>query len=441
MIHSQFKIVYPECPFIWDYDDIKNVFTSKVKKANRINLLKDIIDVTKSDTIKSDTTHSDTTHSDTTKSDNTKSNTKCYNTKSDTTHSDTTKSDNTKSNTKCYNTKSDNTDNDTVNNDNIDHDTVKSNIMDNVDEDIIAYCKGVVDYLLTITDEATINIYDNIKYTFISQKIPRTMGDMRINFHTCAYNDDNNSSIDKEYESNISWCLIPIVGNVTMTNNEQYIINNNPVKTITSNYSFPLVNKSEPLDPTTYQGVIDNNYDTVEARVRCDRTGRRNFVKRINEEIIEKKDIINNEFNQTNTHSLQPLREIKQINMNNNTRASAQLIRERLGSSYKAYRFRQNPELFKQQTKIDMSLRNIAHNIAACNNDKIIKNGVIKNEIFDFVHDKITIRKVSGILRFGPYSSGRIKINAIPDDKFVYFVTVLRHQRNLHITVHYVKFL
>jgi len=346
MIHSQLKINYPDCPFVWTTDDIKNTFNATSKKIPRNIFFKEISDKPKTE--------------------------------------------------------------------------------------------HIVQYLEKITQKLDMgnslgNIFDNINYTFISQIIPIAKKDMWINFHTSVYNNvHKNIIINKELESDISWYVLPIIGNIIPANNIQYVLNDELPSYVDANeLTTKIIKKS--LEPNTYYGSIDNQFDKLEADVKCRRVTRRNFVKRHDEEKIEKEkkcDVIcNNSMNENRPDVL--LR--RHIELNNNTLASGHLIRNRLiENPYKAYRFRTNPDLFKEQTKVNGYIKS---------NNTVIKketiDNIIKNDLFDYVHDKVVIHKVSGILRFSPASSGKIKILA-DEDKLLYFVTVLRHQHNLHLTIHHI---
>ena len=44
MHHSQLKIKYPDCPFVWDYDDMTQSFSPEINRTNKEILLQEIND-------------------------------------------------------------------------------------------------------------------------------------------------------------------------------------------------------------------------------------------------------------------------------------------------------------------------------------------------------------------------------------------------------------
>ena len=125
--------------------------------------------------------------------------------------------------------------------------------------------------------------------------------------------------------------------------------------------------------------------------------------------------------------------------MNNKTRASACVIRERLTSSYKVHRIGKNPGLIKQQSKVDLSINHISK-VNASNHNKTLRalERNIYNDVGDYTFDKVGVHKTSAVYKFSPIDSGKIKISNIDDKNLekVYFITILRHKKNLHITYH-----
>jgi hypothetical protein len=358
-MHSQLKIKYPTCPFLWNYNDLRQVYSAQATNVNRKDLFSEI-DLMINDVNK-------------------------YKTLSPTN-------------------------------------------------------KQTIDFLIRITDSDRVSNYDKITYSIIEQVVPQNLRNSWINFHTTAYTNDHDTFISQEYESVISWCLIPIYGGIS-TRKGGYIINRGEDINKTERQDIYRTNDmAKALDPLTYKGAIDNNYYKEESVVRNNRVGNRNFVRRDEEEIIEKKDTYVNSSEIHPTNYISPRSRL--IVLDNNTRSNAGFIRDNLSSEGRAYRFRTNPETFEHQKKIDLYLKNISQNVADFHNSQIVQNELIERDDFDYIFEKINIIKVSGILRFSPDSSGKITINndfADKQDKYLSFITILRHKKNLHITLHKIE--
>lgn len=297
-----------------------------------------------------------------------------------------------------------------------------------------------IDFLIKLTDpEKVDSVYDSIDYTIVEQKIPKIKRDMWINFHTAAYCKDNGGILSKEYDSNVAWCVVPIIGDVYPTSTRNYSLDTRS-KEKRQNDTALDNDAAKASKPAPYTGNIDNRFDKIEENVSAVRTSRRNFVKRSDPAplVAKKTDIMTNSVNKE--QYVQP--RIRQIELNKNTRASGSLIRERLSSPYKMNRIKFNPELYKQQMRVDLSLRSVAENVADAHNRRIDMNNpetIVDRERYDFIHDQVRVHKVGGILRFSPITSGRLKFNHTARNKELCFVTVLRHKTYLHITLHHIE--
>ena len=357
MHHSQLKIKYPDCPFVWDYDDMTQLFSPVINSTDKEKLLQEI------------------------------------------------------------------------------NDQIVESLDTNYKRSEDEYRK-ILKFLVDLTDnEKTQNVYDNINYVSITQKIPKTKNEALINFHTSVYRDDNDNFLSKEISENIAWTMIPILGNVESREIKYEIIENNDT---TNNKIINVGLSNRSLDPMTYEnGKIDNKYGIIEANIKNIRVAKRNFIKRSFDADMDQK--IEPELQKKDS---QP--RFKQIDFNNNTRASASLIRDRLNSTYKMNRMRNNPELMKQQKKVDMSLRNISQKNTEIrrNRELDIMNSqhVVIQDQFDYIHDTVVIQKVNQVLRFGPNQSGKIKFNLMYNQSNVLFITILRYKNHLHITLHKINF-
>ncbi len=359
-MHSQLKIKYPNSPFVWNYNDMKQLYSANFKRIDKDTLFYQIIDTMTNNS---------------------------------------------------------------------------ENILRNPWTD-----KNIIDILVKMTNEEKVsNVYEKIEYVTMEQKIPNDLTNMWINFHTSVLCDDNNSYLNKESVKDIAWCLIPVIGNIE-SKKKKYTFKNIDSNTKIENNNI----NYEKLDPVTYQlndirqNIFDvgNKYDRIEDNVKTLRTGKRNFIKR-DEEIIEKNK---NEVDNYIDIKVKP--KFEQIELNNNTRACAHLIRDRLKSSYKMNRLRCNPELLKQQMRIDLSLKDISQTVADHFNEKnTTKDIEVSQDYFDFNFEQINVERINGILRFGPHTTGRANIKRINNEKFMYFITVLRYKTNLHITFHCLEFM
>jgi hypothetical protein len=321
-------------------------------------------------------------------------------------------------------------------------DEEQNNIQRNIYED-----KDIIEFLTNLTHpDKTQMMYDKIQYVEMTQHIPRSEKNLWINFHTTTYYNDNDALLNKEYDTEVGWCLIPIIGSIYPFDIHQYTIDTQLQK---HKYRHRDNEKDEAisndvakcLDPKIYKGNIDNKFDKFEANIRNTRVSTRNFIKRDDDDIIEKKtDVFTNNSDVPVNQCVYSKTNTRQLELNSNTRVSAQMIRDRLANPYKMNRCKNNPDLYKQHMRIDLNLRSVGKNIADNNNNEINKGKIIvEHDWFDYIYDKIIIHRVSNILRFSPATSGRLKFNHNNRDTELYFISVLHHKRNLQITLHHIE--
>lgn len=130
---------------------------------------------------------------------------------------------------------------------------------------------------------------------------------------------------------------------------------------------------------------------------------------------------------------IQPRRD--KILLNDKTRQSASLIRERLMSSYKMNLIGKNTDLLEKQKKIDLSLKDISHVIADRHNQEIDNSSiVINNDMYDLLSDTIWIKKTNNILRFGPRTACKINITHNTT-----FISIAFNNNNVYITHHIIQ--
>jgi hypothetical protein len=364
MMHGQLKIKYPDCPFVWDYNDQTVMFQPDKQSMGRDDLFKMIIDRMVLDS-----------------------------------ESDASRESDSRESRSTY-----------------------------IDRDIMKF-------LIDISDPVKINqVFDNVKYTYIRQTIPKYKKDLWLNFHTTTYCTDVDPLLTKEYETNISWCFIPIVPQ-----------NNGILPYETDNYLFDQKNKKnniQPnivginyLDPTTYQKNADTIYGKG-AQIVTNRLASRQLIRRDDPIVVKPKgDQFVDNNNLIIGRTISP--RLEQIELTGRTRQSASLIRERLLSSYKVNRMKGNPVLLEQQKRVDLSVRGTSNLTAHINNARYKENiKTVPYKLFDYLDEPIKINKTNGILRFGPQTTGRLAVNQDISSE-LFFVSVLVHKNNLHITYHH----
>jgi len=292
-----------------------------------------------------------------------------------------------------------------------------------------------------LVGETDSNIYSKILYRVSRQKIKRSTN-LMINFITTAYRDDNDPLINREYSTTISWTVLPLSIDVVADRLGYSIdlipttLSTPPSTSISTPKILNTIDVVQNLNPVTH--TVNTEMQKIESNIMMIRTGRRGTVARdleIKAEVKEKKDVYSYPDIQT-TSRLEFKPAFSQIPLDNNTRASAQMIRSRLGNPHKAYRLRNNPEAYKRSLKIDPSIQNVGTTLINDHNDKynLFRTDVPK-ALFDYVNENIEIKKLSGILRFSPWNSGRILIENISTNNMK-FLSILRHNAFLHITLH-----
>jgi len=351
MIHNQLKAQYPTGPFLWEYNDMRNIFNARVEIIDRDILFQEVIDQIAIQNERDDTIR--------------------------------------------------------------DHNLDRENIY----------------FLFELTNATTINL--NKKNIFIrsKQKIQRLKKKLWINFHTTVYAIDNDIFFDEDFETDIAWCIIPIIGDVHSIDDNNYTIKSKEYIKSEDNTNNSTIKKV--FDPKTY--TINNLYTRRECCAQTTRISNRKFVKR---------DIIYSDSKTDqyiNEHIALPKCELvprgEQIILTNKVRKNAYLIRDNLMHRSNRLKISENPELLKQRNSIDLCLRNISDNIALQNNMKYKSDEItIDNDRFDYKLENIIIKKTCGIWRFCPMSTGRININS--DDNTIRFLTILKYKNYFIITLH-----
>jgi hypothetical protein len=334
--------------------------------------------------------------------------------------------------------------------------------------------KEIEDYISS--DVNGVNVGTDVKVVWTRLKQPLksldigSKGNLCINFHACAYNDEHGTFLNKEFEGDIGWIVIPIcpsetdaiIPDVNINKSHDLIIHPSD-RSIKINETYIDQSKvpsrgtdgkiEEPklLNPATYKTDIDNRYEKFEAGIRSSRVSARKFIVRDNNQIKIKHDVTSNLVNEVKLMSLQNdlnrqmeyRSYVGKIPLTDITRSNASLIRDRLDNPYKAYRFRNNPELYKQHKKIDPHIREISDHVVRTHNfnqrsldTSITLNVDTQCDNFDFILDKVGVKKLNGLYKFSPVSTGRIFISNRHLLDYLSFVTVMRYKQRIHITLH-----
>lgn len=316
------------------------------------------------------------------------------------------------------------------------------------------YYDVLIDRLKTVCYPQT-DSYDKIFFRICKQKLKRTVKNYSLNMHLITYRDDNIPYINKEYESIIDWTAIPVSIDITVDDKNSSINlipkdRNVSDNILSNNILFNNINSD--LDPKAYIDNIDKQ--KIESNILRTRTGNRRFIQRdiagrYTVDDVKKQDTYALPDIQTDKlMNYKPLHQ--QIPLNSKTRASAQLIRERLANPYKAHRLRNNPESFKSSLKVNPSIRDIGDNEVSKNNDKYnIFEQAIPKTIFDYKHEMVGFKSSNGILHYSPPNSGKIILDE--NDKIsnnVMFISLCFHLPQntkgkgiLHVTLHSVTFI
>ena len=208
------------------------------------------------------------------------------------------------------------------------------NIIDNLFKD-----DESIDFISNLSDDY-LKIFDNKQYTYIKQKIQKQKKDFYLNLNTVAYKDLYGTYINKEFNSSLSWLVIPIIGNI---------------KIDSLNYT---INKTNIVDNINYK---------------------------LDQKILYRQSM--RKYNQ-------------KLNINN-----------------------------EKIVKTDQY-----------KNNSIINSREIHKNKFDYTIDSVGIKFINNIYKFYPQNSGKISIiNHYNIDS--YFVSIVKHQKNLHITLHHIEWI
>jgi hypothetical protein len=386
MEHSQTNTIYPICPFVYDYRRINETFNAASQELDRQNFLLEVASVgvdyceTQQDSSDSDSTDSESEEQE---------------------------------NTEMYR------------------------------------LREMLKYLSEITldqlnaDETQVE-YSEIRYFRTDQIIDssdpkyrldrdgRLTKQLWINLHTLAYDcTTDSSSIDSEMKEMVSWCIVPIIGNVRPMSADSIIysdlieqenkfreekakfLEENPHLATARNQ----INKEQ-------QSIIDCSSGQEMVNVRMTRFAKRNFVKRS----IEKEDDTNaadviapkvykGSSKLPHNQIIKPNKQ--QFIFTDKTRANAQHMRSAIMSKYKQSRLRHVPQQSATHRSIDLRIRNASERTADTHNyDVMSRVRFMDRSYSDYRLDDAIITKVGAIWRFTPMTSGRIILDlSVPESE------------------------
>lgn len=380
MEHPQLNVIYPACPFIYDYNKITETYGAASQELDRDNFLLEVasVGVDYFDYVKE--------------------------------------------------FESDSNDTNVTNETNIDDFDTMNHIKISTHR-----LREMLKYLSDITGTDQINTnYTEIRYYRTDQTMDSSVRlDMSgnvtkqlwLNLHTLAYDCINKStSLDSEMRAIVSWCIVPIIGNVRPVSTETIIYSDILELDIKNAKS-----KDEKSRSVSVKNQINNKINEDEESIvdclsskglvnnKILRYSQRNFVKRETEKKEEKKTDVSRQSLSENGKSMvnlssqfvKPNRE--QITFTNNTRNNAYNIRSAIMSKYKQYRLKQVPQMSAAHRSVDLRIVNGSEKIAEAHNSELMSRIRFLDRTFsDYRIDDVIISKVNSIFRFTPMTSGRI---------------------------------
>jgi hypothetical protein len=383
MEHSQIDVIYPACPFVYDYRRINETFDAASQELDRDGFLLEVASVGV----------------------------------------------------------------DYCGTDNSDTDNTLSGGEDESENQEMYRLREMLSYLSEITldqlnaDETQAE-YSEIRYYRVDQIIDsadpkyrldrdgRLTKQLWINLHTIAYDcKTGTTSIDSDMKDVVSWCIVPIIGNVRPMSSDTLIYSDLIDQEITMREEEERFRRENPhlaeaRDAVNKkeQAIVDCAIGQDMVNVRMHRFARRNFVKRE----IEKKDDENKSDKVSNSSAAGSSRfgrnQIVSPNKNQmtftpKTRQSAQHMRSAIMSKYKVHRLRQVPQQKASHRSIDLRIRNASEKLSDAHNyDVMSRVRFLDRSFSDYRLDDVIISKVNNIWKFTPMTSGRIVLDlSVPE--------------------------
>lgn len=379
MEHPQLKVIYPACPFVYDYEKMGETFGAASQELDRNNFLVEVASVGVDYFGFDDSSNSENTTT------------------------------NTRLQSNAYRLK-----------------------------EMLKYLSDITANTLKLDDDHTGSSenfgYSSIRYyrtdQVIDSKIPRYRLDMAgnltkqlwINLHTVAYDCTKHStSLDSEMKDVVSWCVVPIIGNVRPVSTDSIIFsdildyemkqqNDKPV--MVKGKSNTQTQMREIATATGVESIIDCSAGQDRQNERMARYSQRNFVKRTIETKEEKTDKTAVVSSGSNTNL--PITFVKPnrsqpIVLTSSTRLNAQNIRSSIMSKYKQYRLKQVPQQTAVHRSMDLRIVNGSAKVADTHNaDLMSRVRFLDRSFSDYRVDDVIISKVNSMYRFVPMTTGRI---------------------------------
>jgi hypothetical protein len=379
MEHSQINVIYPACPFVYDYRRINETFSAASQELDRDNFLLEVASVGVDYCDPSDGTSDE--------------------------------NDEESENQEMYRLR-----------------------------EMLGYLSEIT--LDQLNSDETQAEYSEIRYYRVDQIIDssdpkyrldrdgRLTKQLWINLHTIAYDCQTEStSIDSDMKDVVSWCIVPIIGNVRPMSNDTLIYSDLIDQEIKTREEEELFRKENPhltdaKDAVNkeQQAIVDCSVGQDMVNNRMHRFARRNFVKRTIEKKDDesKRDSVSDKQYQGTTrlpHSQIIRPNQKQVSFTPQTRASAQYMRSAIMSKYKVHRLRQVPQQKEVHRSIDLRIRNASEKVSDIHNyDVMSRVRFLDHSFSDYRLDDVIISKVNSIWKFTPMTSGRIILDlSVPE--------------------------
>jgi hypothetical protein len=374
MQHSQLNTIYPISPFVYDYNRINEIFDAQSQELDRNNFLLEVASV--------GVKHCETDQKTDDESENSE--------------------------------------------------------LNNTDAELYRL-KEMLGYLSEITiDQLNDNDfgaeYSEIRYFRTDQVINsadpkyrldrdgRLTKQLWINFHTLAYDCTKSSAIiDSSMKEIVSWCIVPIIGNVRPMSSDSIIYSDlidNEIKTREKRELFlkenPHLANAKEQTNKEQQTIVDCSAGQQLVNTRLQRFAQRNFIKR---EIEKKEEHIGDQITTKSSFSKLPINQIvkpnkQQISFTSHTRANAQNIRSAIMSKYKQSRLKNVPQQKNIHRSIDLRIRNASEKVAKTHNNEVMSRVRFMDRSYsDYRLDDAIIAKTGSIWRFTPMTSGRIMLD------------------------------
>ena len=238
-----------------------------------------------------------------------------------------------------------------------------------------------------------------------------------INLHTIAYAAEKERAlIDSELQSTVSWCIVPIIGNVRPVSNDTLIYSDlldYEIKAREEQAERGSLEVRSRAEVSNKEGLVDCSASQKAVNERMQRYAQRNFVKRtIEPDNAPKPDSVNSKNFKSNLPPTQIVRPNGEQIPITHARANAQNIRSAIMSKYKVNRLRQVPQMRDVHRRVDMRILNSSEMLAEKHNEEVMsKVRFLDPSYSDYRLDDVSITQINSLWKFTPMSTGRIIID------------------------------